>query len=529
MEYSEIPINQILCGDCLGVMQTLPKESIDLTMFSPPYWGLRNYGVEGQIGLEPTYQEYVTKMVEVCREVKRVLKKTGSLYLVIGDTYTSGGGPTRHWGYSDPKYPKGRTVNYIEPQSFKQPPYQPKCLMGIPWRVALSLIDDGWTLRNDIIWHKPNNMPSSVKDRLTQTYEHIFHLVKSRKYYYDLDAIREPHTSIKDLGRKRTDQTHSKYFGIRPSGYLVQHPSGKNPGDILKLDSVACPSGPQRWEREGTNRVEARFNLKGKNPGDVLTYNSKYEKNDYGQTLQGFIRNQTIVKGRQQSRIDAKRLFPDDPEKQQEYINYIHDHKGHSLGKNPGDVLKITGRKPYAVQERTKPFVEVRNLPDLEELADYLNYWRKYRGLTIEEVELKLDSQAPHHWFNVESYPTVEDFLRIKDLLHFDNRFDEQMTNTSLKPSEKINHPLGKNPGDFYSINTKPFKGAHFAVYPEEICVRPIKSSCPPNGIVLDPMCGVGTTLVVAEKLGRKWIGIDLNPNYVEMARNRIASMISMY
>ena len=327
-----LPLNQIICGDWIDVMATFPSESVDFVMFSPPYWGLRDYGVDGQIGLEATVDDYIENLVEGCREIKRVLKKTGSVYIVIGDSYNE------------------------------------KCLVGLPYRLALALVNDGWILRNDIIWYKPNHMPESVKDRLTRSYEHIFHFVKSRKYYYNLDLIREPHTSIKDLGRKRTNQENSKYFGIRPSGYLVQHPKGKNPGDVLNL---------------------------------------------------------------------------------------------------------------------TKHDIAVNRI-------------------------------------GIFSY---------SDPLHV-----------------KAYNDKGKNPGDFWSISTRPFKGKHFAVYPIDICLRPILSSCPPDGIVLDPMCGSGTTLLCCElinhgmwdkfkiyvndlakkvKWNLKWIGIDINPEYCEIARKRLEPFVT--
>lgn len=129
-------------------------------MTSPPYWALRDYGTQGQLGLEPDFQEYISKLLEVFDGLKRVLKRTGSFYLNLGDTYS-----------------RGRVI-------------PAKCMIGIPWRAALALINKGWILRNDVIWHRPNSMPSSVKDRLSNTYEHIFHFVKSKRYYYNLDAIR---------------------------------------------------------------------------------------------------------------------------------------------------------------------------------------------------------------------------------------------------------------------------------------------------------------------------------------------------
>lgn len=453
---SQLPINQVLCGNCVEVMKTLPDEAIDLAMFSPPYYGLRDYGISGQIGLEDHPSKYIEKVVDVCREVKRLLKKAGSMYIVLGDTYYGSG---KGYGSDTP------CKNLPEPechprlsQNNRTNWLQPKQLLGIPWRVAIALQEDGWILRNCIIWNKPNHMPSSVKDRLTNAYEHIFHFVKNRKYYYDLGAIREPHKEgvtrwggnimrpaknpknqqglsaalvsetrlwRNPLGKNPSDVILTKHdIAVRrcptvnriggigytdPLHVKAYNKEGKNPADVLKLDSVACPSGPQRWEREGTNHVEARF------------------------------------------------------------------------------------------------------------------------------------------------------------------------------------HPDGKNPSDFWNITTKPFKGAHFAVYPEDVCIKPILSSCPQwicrkcgkprtritkvvnrftqqwgerrtkpwfqdkrempqkiisesvlehigstdcgcgagfdSGIVLDPMCGSGTTLVVAKKFGRKYIGIELNPSYIEIALKRLAAI----
>lgn len=405
--------NCIINGNCLEIMQGFPEKSIDLVMFSPPYWGKRDYGEatelvwggdvncehewgyslkaggrvgeawntkskkinylnfqngktksnfcvlcgawRGQFGLEPTPEFYVKHLAEICQAVKRVLKNRGSFYLNIDDTYA---GSHCARGYKTPfqnyrrMYIADMIYNKPSPQS-KIKNIQRKSLVGIPWRVALHLIDNqGWILRNDIIWHKPNHMPESVKDRLTRSYEHIFHFVKQPKYYYNLDEIRVAHKAgVTRWGGQtmRVPKKEKKKQGLAKAllnkDRPWRNPKGKNPGDMLKLNSIAHPSGGQRWEREGTNRVEARFNLKDKKPGD---------------------------------------------------------------------------------------------------------YW---------------------------------------------------------------------------AINTKPYREAHFAVYPEAICEQPIKSSCPPNGIVLDPLCGSGTTCVVAHKLGHQWIGIELNPEYAEIARNRISKL----
>ncbi|MEM3656397.1 MAG: site-specific DNA-methyltransferase [Thermoprotei archaeon] len=382
MEGVGLPINRIITGNCIEVMKQLPDESVDMVMFSPPYYGLRDYGkstetvwggdgncdhewaehvkpkergshgksswhrpgrdkeakwypqisnfcvkcdaYKGQLGLEPTWELYVEHLVEVCREVKRILKKSGSMYIVLGDTYAGSncgrGDRTLFQNYRRVKV-AGDLYEKPTPQA-KAAGYKPKSLIGIPWRVAFALIDDGWILRNDIIWYKPNAMPSSVKDRLTQTYEHIFFFVKNGRYYYDLDAVRIP----------------------------------------LKT-------------------TYTRFNLR------------------------------------------------------------VRDVKRGKGGVSAFGVLKASEK----------------------EVENYVYPERKGDG-----------------------------------------------------------HPLGKNPGDFWSAKTKPFKGAHFAVYPEEICVRPILASCPPGGVVLDPFCGSGTTLVVAKRLGRNYIGIEMNPEYVEIAMRRL-------
>jgi len=364
-------LDRIICGDCREVLKRLPEESIHMVMFSPPYWGLRNYGAEaesawggdpscrhewggakfctkcgawrGQLGLEPDFRMYIQHLVEVMREVRRVLRRDGSAYIVLGDTYA---GRTALDGLSSGSKGEGRPP---VPRSLE------KCKLLIPHRVAIALVDDGWIVRNDIVWYKPNHLPSSVKDRLTNAYEFVFHLTRSRRYYYDLDAIREPHTSIKDLGRTRLDTKTPKYDlavtleagKVNPTSYLGQHPLGKNPGDVVRV---------------------------------------------------GFTKHDLAV-----GRVDSF------------------------------------------------------------------------------------------------SYP---------DPLH-------------ARPY----HPLGRNPGDFWEIPARPFKGAHFATYPPELCVRPILSSCPPGGVVLDPMCGSGTTLLVAKALGRHFIGIEIVPGYVEMARRRVAKV----
>ena len=180
---------QLYQGDALETLKQMEDESIHCCVTSPPYWGLRDYGIEGQIGLEKTPEEYVSKIVEVFREVKRVLRDDGTLWLNIGDSYAgSGRGPTGRNGIGNQEKRQGfHSPKVVIPTGLK-----PKDLVGIPWMVAFALRADGWYLRQDIIWHKPNPMPESVTDRPTKAHEYIFLLSKSQKYYYDADAIKEP-------------------------------------------------------------------------------------------------------------------------------------------------------------------------------------------------------------------------------------------------------------------------------------------------------------------------------------------------
>jgi site-specific DNA-methyltransferase (adenine-specific) len=255
-------------GDALAVLKTLPDESVHCCVTSPPYWGLRDYGCEGQMGLEQTPEEYVSKMVEVFREVRRALREDGTLWMNLGDSYAS------------------------------------KQLVGIPWRVAFALQADGWYLRQDIIWHKPNPMPESVRDRCTKAHEYVFLLAKSERYFYDAKAV------MQDGAGRET------YYG------------------------------------------SPRYS-KGSMRHDADSYNA-----------------------------------------------------------------------------------------------------------------------------------------------------------------EKC---LKRNRRSVWTVTTKPFKGAHFAVMPPDLVEPCILAGCPEGGVVLDPFAGSGTVAAVAVRLRRKAIGIDLNPEYIEIARGRVA------
>ena len=342
-------INQILIGDVLEKLKEIPDQYVNTVVTSPPYWGLRDYGVDGQIGLEKTPEEYVEKMVSVFQEVRRVLRDDGTLWLNLGDSYAQKGGRQ----VSDEEYEKkreraeltgcnvggwgaskkrgqgasGRAANTAVNG------LKPKDLVGIPWMVAFALRADGWYLRQDIIWHKPNPMPESVTDRCTKAHEYIFLLSKSRQYYYDADAIREPAKSI-----------------------TKKMPDGLDAG----------PGAHGSFHRNGRER--------GK-------------------------------------KTDKQR--------------------GHG---------------------------------------------RRHAG--------------------------------------FNDRWD------LMTKEEQCS--IGRNKRSVWTVSTKPFPGAHFATFPPDLIDPCILAGCPYDGLVLDPFFGSGSVGLVALKNARHYIGIELNPEYAEMARNRI-------
>lgn len=180
----ELTNSMIIEADVRVALSRLPSESVQCVVTSPPYWGLRDYGIPGQIGLEPTMASFIQSLTSVFAEVKRVLKNDGILWLNIGDGYTSG---NRGWRAPDKKNP-----NRAMSQRPDNPPgLKDKDLIGVPWRLALALQDNGWFLRSDIVWHKPNAMPESVKDRPTRAHEYVFMLTKAERYTYHDEAVKE--------------------------------------------------------------------------------------------------------------------------------------------------------------------------------------------------------------------------------------------------------------------------------------------------------------------------------------------------
>ena len=306
---------EIKIGDSLEVLKTMDDESVQCCVTSPPYWALRNYDMDGQLGQEATPEEYVDKLVEIMGEVHRVLRSDGTLWLNLGDSYVGSGNKGKHKDGACPNHRNGQVVA----KNNKVKGLKPKDMVGIPWRVAFALQEFGWWLRSDIIWHKPNPMPIPVKDRPTTCHEHIFLLSKSQHYYYDKDAILEP---LKDP--KRKDPPTSAGFG----------------------------------GNKHTNNKDKTLN-------------------------------------------------------------------------------------------------------------------NAYSGTPYDATKLK-----------------------------------------------------GKNKRDVWTVATNGYKGAHFAVYPPKLIEPCILAGCPDGGVVLDPFSGSGTTGVVALNNNKKYIGIELNPEFADLSHQRIKDQV---
>ena len=366
---------RLLQGDCLELMRKMPDKSIDMVITSPPYFGLRDYGNEKEIGKELTYKEYLQNLIAIFNEVYRILKDSGSCWININDVYA-------------------QNNKEIKKQS----------LLCIPDRLKIAMVEAGYICRNEIIWHKPNAMPSSAKTRFNNDYEKLYFFTKNNDYYFK--------TQYEPL-KSKLPKAHRK-----------------------------------------TKRAEI----------------SKYTDE------------------RQEASVRA--------------------------GMN-----KKRGEKLIALR---------KNLPEQLKFVEFMRSSTTI-NLIVENTDIK--KTTIEHWFRKDksgfAYPSVEDWNKIKWLIDdWSDEFkqiDKQLTDITYETDDILKNVNNKrNKRAVWSINTKPFKGYHYAPYPEELIVTPILACCPENGTVLDPFMGSGTTGVVCEKYNRNFIGMELNENYFNIAKERI-------
>ena len=264
----------IMLGDALEQLKTLPDGSVHCCVTSPPYYGLRDYGVAGQIGLEETPEAYVAKLVNVFREVRRVLRDDGTLWVNLGDSYAAGGGT----GKPGPNATVGNTLSGCQYRAPTPVGLAFKNLLGIPWRVAFALQADGWILRQDIIWHKPNPMPESVKDRCTKAHEYLFLLAKKPRYWFDSEAIKEEAvtpanprymgskdqvgTLRRDVGREPlgyTNRNRRSVWSICPRPYKGAHFAVFPPALVEPCIKAGCPAGGTVLDPFGGSGTTGQF------------------------------------------------------------------------------------------------------------------------------------------------------------------------------------------------------------------------------------------------------------------------------
>ena len=384
----------ILVGDSLKILRTLESNSIHCVVTSPPYWGLRDYGVDGQMGLEKTPTEFISNMVTLFEEVRRVLRPDGTCFINMGDSYaTSGGAPTTDLAPGVPSSWTNRAQDFRTKPTGK---LKPKDLCMMPHRLAIALQDAGWWVRQDIVWNKPNPMPESVRDRCTKSHEYIFFLTKSAQYFYDADSIKEQAVGFKDDERNRFDTKDYEVPGQKPQKRISR--------------GVGFGHGSDSLER-GRGRVRSAGNV---NPAKSQ---AAYELGD------------------QKHRTKAGLLA---------YAQKTTSAKGNSKSfRGGGSYTQSSSFKNDLIKTR-----ETRgNVPNVTGLRNKRSVW---------------------------------------------------------------------------TMATHSFKEAHFATFPPELPETCTKAGCPIGGTVLDPFFGAGTTGLVADRLQRDCIGIELNPAYAEIARKRI-------
>lgn len=536
-------INKIHCGDNIELLKQLPDESVDCVITSPPYWGLRNYGMDsekiwdgdpncdhtwgesytrhqeapgktslvkqkglaytittnvctkcgawkGQFGLEPHPNLYIIHLVEICREVRRVLKKTGCFYLNLGDSYWGGPMISMSTRLAREENADGKMKDLEKPKLDCKPDgkwLRSKQLLLIPTRVAQALQEDGWILRNDIIWHKPNPMPTSVVDRLNNVYEHIFFFTKDEDYYYDLDIIREiPATGLGYTREASGVKGNEGAMNRQSTQDISNNPLGKNPGDVSTFGTYfGVDPELEKLQNEIQYHLQKIFILAKERERE--TYNGKYK--DCGPGKDGQSVQQYLVSVRRTAEEYVKENNLTDS-LAKAIKDYAHGYAGNPSGKNPGDIFTIT----------VQPFAEAH-----------------FAVFPPELVRKPLISSCPKEICTKCGSPRER---ILQDMKQLTPEQEKELKDQREKQQQYIAEGGGRGRvpnGDL--VNT------------EKVTVGWTKCNCGAPfapGVVLDPFSGSGTTCLVAKEEGRRFIGFDINPVYCDMARNRLAKVTNV-
>lgn len=496
---------QILIGDVLEQLAKIPDAVVDTTVTSPPYWGLRDYGVEGQWGLEPDFQDYLRKMNKFMKELKRVTKDTGSIWINLGDTY-GGGVPHQDWNGTDSEFQGEENKEKKRFKSDFMKPYA-KSRMGIPERFYINCIDRGFKARNHIPWIKENSMPSSVKDRFTNKWESVFFFVLQEKYYFNLDAVRvKPISEARKVKKKKEKTRNQKLFGGNETEE-EEWTSKDSEVPSRNKNTYATLNDPDRVEQ-----IREKYLAVGKNPGDVIYDNSRpyavqeREGTVYFRELpQHEELRKYLTKWRKKSGITIdeleeklksqaphhwfekngsyptvqdwkvlKELFQFDSQYDEQMLTEFSkpaEKANHPSGKNPGDIFETDTRKMAQVDSNlttpNKISLNSRIWDDISHPAG------KNPGDVFEGQEGKWQR---HFDENGNCYGCGLSWKK--------HKVSEKLKANVTGIADRMEaytwcNPSGKNPGDVFKINPRPFPEAHFATFPIDLPLLILKASCP--------------------------------------------------
>jgi DNA modification methylase len=480
----------LLHGDCREVLVGLPADSVHCCVTSPPYWGLRDYGVAGQLGLEPTVGEYVEKLVAIFREVRRVLRADGTCWLNLGDSFAGGKIGRDDCGVGDlarraAAYGTGTGKHSeLAGKARQRKPtdgLKPKDLVGVPWRVAFALQDDGWWLRSDIIWAKPNPMPESVTDRPTKAHEYLFLLAKSPRYFFDAEAVKEPLTlGVSPPGNKRPYDSGRpdgmKMLGDRAAEHLAQ--TGRNIRSVWTIATQPF-SGAHllRGAAGGSGRkVSPDCPLHGERRTEASTA--------------GYGGPQAAS---QSARSPGSNACPD-PEP-----------------------LDAPAPIQTSLVEGWTPDSSGSLLHECSSPASPHSNESRRTGLAPGTSQHgTVAAASPAHTGGSEPQPASG---------AMSGHSPESRTEQGFSSGEQPKHPSGQTAdGNARTCTCEEDTTItdHFATFPPELAERCIKAGCPAGGTVLDPFAGASTTLLVAERLQRRSVGIEMSPAYVAMGAERL-------